>query len=103
MLASVSTDHATARPRPASPFAAWLWTGEGLGVGSMIAAGLLIWFLYSVVQVLVNGIVFDEIVVPAQIITRAVQYPAGHPHGLYFPRLLNLQNYLAAIEWLILP
>jgi hypothetical protein len=103
MLTSVSTDRPSAPPRPARPFSAWLWTGDGVSVGSMIAAGLLVWLLYSVVQVLVNGIVFDEIVVPAQIITGAVQYPAGHPHGLYFPRLLNLQNYLAALQWLVLP
>jgi hypothetical protein len=103
MLGAISTDNAPARPTASHPLAGPFWTGEGATFGAMLAAGAATWLLYAIVQVLVNGIVFDEIVVPAQIITGAVHYPAGHPHGLYFPRLLNLQNYVAALAWLVLP
>jgi hypothetical protein len=79
------------------------WSGERVRLGTMLGAGLLVWLAYSIAQVLVNGVVFDIVVVPAQIIAGAVRYPEGHPHGLYYPRLFSLQNYVAALQWMLVP
>jgi hypothetical protein len=80
----------------------WLG-GEDVSLGRMLAAGALLAAIYGALQLAVNGVFFDEIVVPAQIIAGAVRYPAGHPHQLYYPQLFNLPNYLAAALWRIVP
>jgi len=69
----------------------------------MFMGGALVWGVYSVIQILINGIVLDESLAPAQIIAGAVQYPAGHPHQIYYLRAYNLFHYLAAGVWAIEP
>jgi hypothetical protein len=68
-------------------------------LGRALAIGALVCALYSVLQVVVNGVVLDEVVVPAQIIAGAVHYPAGHPHQVYYPQFFNLANSLSAAVW----
>ncbi len=58
--------------------------------------------IYSIAQMLVNGLVVDEVIYPAQIIIGAVRYPAGHPHEVYI-QLYSLPNYLAAAVWKVWP
>lgn len=77
--------------------------GEDLSVGRMLAFGALVWGAYSVAQILINGVVIDEVVTPAQIIAGDVQYPAGHPHRIYYKQAYNLFHFLAAGVWTIDP
>lgn len=80
------------------------WTGgDDLAIGRLLACGAIVWGAYSVAQILINGVVLDEVIMPAQIISGAVQYPAGHPHQVYFPKAYNLFHYLAAGIWAIEP
>ncbi len=71
--------------------------------GRGLAIGATVWAAYSLVQVLVNGIVLDETIVPAQIITSSVQYPPGHPHVLYYKEAFSLGNFFSAALWLLSP
>lgn len=77
--------------------------GEEITDGRMLIFGALVWGVYSIVQILVNGIVFDEALAPAQIIAGAIQYPSGHPHQIYYQKAYNLFHYLAAGVWAIKP
>ena len=80
------------------------WTGgENITLGKMLATGALIWGIYSIFHLLVNGIILDQSILPAQIITGAVPYPAGHPHEVFYPNAFSLQNYLAAALYAICP
>src|SRR5262249_13099042 len=74
-----------------------LWIGvDEAPIGRLLAFGAIVWGAYSVVQILINGVVLDEVIEPAQIITGAVSYPAGHPHQIYFLKTYNLFHDLAA-------
>ncbi len=53
----------------------FLTGGEGVTIGRMLAFGSLVWGTYSLVQFPLNGVVLNELVVPAQIITGTVRYP----------------------------
>src|SRR5262249_18914353 len=77
--------------------------GEDFAVGRLLACGAIVWGAYSIVQILINGIVLDEALAPAQIIAGAVQYPAGHPHQIYYLKAYNLFHYLAGAVWAITP
>lgn len=80
------------------------WTGgEDITAGRMLLFGALVWGVYSIAQILINGVVLDETLMPAQIISGAVQYPAGHPHQIYYEKAYNLFHYLAAGVWAIKP
>ncbi|MGE0126697.1 MAG: hypothetical protein AB7U82_01235 [Blastocatellales bacterium] len=81
-----------------------LWAGgEDVTIGRLLAYGSIVWGIYSVVQILINGVVMDEVLAPAQIIAGAVRYPAGHPHQIYYLKAYNLFHYLAAGVWAIEP
>ena len=55
-----------------------------------LAGGALIWLLYSLLSLALNGVALDELVTPAQIIAGAVQYPPGHPHEIAYLRFYSL-------------
>lgn len=59
--------------------------------------------LYSAAFVAWSGVVVDEVVKPAQVISGAVRYPAGHPDGIYYPGAFSLPNYAAAALWFYFP
>ncbi len=81
-----------------------LWTGgEDVTIGRMLFVGALVWGAYSVVPLLVTGVVLDESLMPAEIITGAVQYPSGHPHQTFYAHAYNLFYYLLAGLWSIKP
>ncbi len=65
-------------------------------IGALFARGALLWALVAVVQVLVNGVVLDEVLTPAQIIAGVVQYPDGHPNIAYYKGVYSLSHYVAA-------
>ena len=67
-----------------------------------LAIGALVWGLYSALSIAVNGVVVDETVYPAQIIANAVQYPAGHPHDVFYRSAFSLPNYFSAGMWVAL-
>ena len=67
----------------------------------IIGAG--VWAAYSAFNLAVNGVALDEVLAPAQIITGAVQYPPGHPHQIYYPRVFILFNYLGAAQLKVVP
>jgi hypothetical protein len=69
----------------------------------VLALGALVWGLFSGLSILLNGIVVDETVYPAQIIANAVQYPAGHPHDIFYRTAFSLPNYFSAGMWAALP
>jgi hypothetical protein len=77
--------------------------GQETTPGRMLLGGAIIWAAYSAIHLLVNGVVLDEAVVPAQIIAGSVRYPAGHPHEIYHTQIFNLANYLAAGLWAVIP
>ena len=62
----------------------------------MLIAGAVVWAGYTLLYSLLNPVVLDEVVVPAQIIAGAVHYPTGHPHDVYYREAFSLSNYLAA-------
>jgi hypothetical protein len=81
-----------------------LWNGgRGATLGGMLAAGALVASTYSVLNLLLNGVILDEGVMSAQIISGSVHYPRGHPHEIYYTKVFNLPNYLAAGLWEIVP
>src|ERR1700730_1742086 len=92
--------------RAGSPRIDWrlLWSGgEDLTVTRMLGVGAVVWAIYSLVQLLVNGIILDETVMPAQIIAGAVHYPLGHPHQFFYPKVFSGMNYLVAALWKLVP
>ena len=66
-----------------------------------LAIGAVVCATYSVLQLLVNGVVLDESVIAAQIITGAVEYPPWHPHNLFYTGAFSLPNYLAAVFYAV--
>lgn len=79
------------------------WSGEGVTPGRILAVGALVWFLYSVVVVLVQGVTLDQDIVPAQVIAGAVRYPPGHPHEIFYHSIFNLPSYFLAGLWRLTP
>jgi hypothetical protein len=65
--------------------------------GAPAQAALLL-FVYAIIQVAINGIVLDETVIAAQIITGAVSYEA-----IYYPGAFSLPHYLSALLWIVRP
>ncbi len=81
-----------------------VWTGgAGTPMGGMLAAGALVWCAYAMLQLAVDGPVLDEALVPAQIITGAVSYPAGHPLAVFCAGANSLSYWLAAATWRLWP
>lgn len=81
-----------------------LWSGgQDLNIIRMLGLGAVVWAVYSLIQLLVNGIMLDETVMPAQIIVGAVHYPLGHPHQIFYPKVFSGMNYLAAALWKLVP
>jgi hypothetical protein len=81
-----------------------LWAGgQGVTLGRMLWTGAFVWGLYGAGHLLVNGVVLDEVVVPAQIIAGDVRYPLGHPHQVYYTQAFSLLNYVAGLLWTIAP
>jgi hypothetical protein len=76
---------------------------EKASLGQVLLAGALIWAAYAAAHVAVAGVVLDEVVIAAQIITGDVSYPAGHPHQMFYTRAFNLPTYLAAAIWTVAP
>ena len=68
-----------------------------------VAQAALLFLAYSLIQVVVNGIVLDETVIAAQIIMGAVRHDAGHPHAIYYTQAFSLPHYLSALAWWIRP
>lgn len=80
------------------------WTGgHDVPLASMLRWGALVWGVYAVVQVAVVGSVVDEGTVAAQILTGAVQYPAGHPLAVFVSQAFSLGYWLSAVTWWIVP
>jgi hypothetical protein len=73
--------------------------GEGAPLSRPLIAGAVLWAGYTLLYSLLNPVVLDEVVVPAQIIAGAVHYPAGHPHDVFYREAFSLTNYLAAGGW----
>ena len=102
----MATTTANETLRASSPGIDWrlLWSGgEELSLAKMLGLGALVWAVYSLVQLWVNGIILDETVMPAQIIAGAVHYPLGHPHQVFYPKVFSGMNYLAAALWKVVP
>ncbi len=59
--------------------------------------------LYATAFVAWSGVVVDEVVRAAQVISGDVRYPAGHPDGIYYPGAFSLSNYAAAAIWFFVP
>ncbi len=73
--------------------------GEDVPAGALLAAGAFLCFFYSAVQLLINGPVYDEAVVPAQILAGAVRYPAGHPHDIFYRQAFSLPQFIHGWLW----
>ncbi|MCX5770980.1 MAG: hypothetical protein NTZ09_12010 [Candidatus Hydrogenedentes bacterium] len=66
-----------------------------------VAAGLVFWAIFCVAAVYLRGVRWDEQYEFAQVITRQVVYPEGHPYPYCVRNALNLQIYAtAALDWL---
>jgi hypothetical protein len=68
-----------------------------------LARAALIWLAYSIIQLVINGIVLDETVIAAQVIAGSVAYPSGHPHEIYYWSAFSLPHYLSAGLWFLIP
>ena len=90
-------------PRSTTRWRTLCWTGEHTSLGWLFAAGALIWAGSSILIVAFRGIILDQSVVAAQIISGAVAYPAGHPHQVFYSQAFSFLNYLAAAIWRVLP
>lgn len=77
--------------------------GEGVTINRMLACGALVWGIFSAIYLLSKGIVLDEVILPAQILTGSVRYPAGHPHQIFFTQAYSLAHFLAAGLWKLEP
>ncbi len=81
-----------------------LWDGgEEVSIGRLLAAGAVLCLLYSVLQIFLNGVVYDETVVPAQIVSGAVKYPPGHPHDIFYRQAFSLPQFLHGWLWWLAP
>ena len=77
-----------------------LWFGGGgKSLAVMLGWGALVWGAYSALQIVFNGVVLDESVLPGQIIANAVSYPAGHPHDVFYRQAYSLSHFAAAGMW----
>ena len=76
--------------------------GDRLSIARSLATGAAVWAAYSTVQLFVNGIVLDELVLAAQVISGAFGYPPGHPHPQFYSQAFSLVNYAAAAFWLLI-
>ena len=66
-----------------------------------VASGLAFWAIFCVVAVGLRGVRWDEQYEFAQVITRQVVYPEGHPYPYCVRNALNLQIYAtSALDWL---
>ncbi len=80
------------------------WSGGAdVPLGRMLLAGAVPWAAYAILHVVLEGPVLDEATVPAQIMTGAVRYPAGHPLAVLMERVPGLNYQLAALEWWLHP
>jgi hypothetical protein len=69
----------------------------------VMALGAIAWAAYAILHVVFTGVVLDETVEPAQIITGAVTYPAGHPHEMFYRSAFSLSNYSSAAIYYFWP
>jgi hypothetical protein len=60
------------------------------------APGVLLWVLFCFAAVIVRGVRWDEQYEFAQMLTRQIPYPEGHPYLLCVRNALNLQIYSTA-------
>ncbi len=61
-----------------------------------LLTGALVWALFSIVHVLISGVVVDEVAEAAQVISGEVQFPPGHPLPRFFFQAFSLPNFLSA-------
>lgn len=82
---------------PAGPAQAPAAATEGTALGTdQLERGALVFFGFAALFVALFGPRLDELLQPAQIITGAVTYPAGHPHLRFYTGVYSLLDYLAA-------
>ena len=73
-----------------------MWSGgDSIALGPMLAVGALAWGAFSAAYLLVKGVILDEVLVPAEIIAGAVQYP---PEGI-LTRFSTCRRMLCSITW----
>src|SRR5688572_425319 len=84
---------------PANRLVASCWTGDGLPLPRLLAAGALVWLCYAVAWVAVARPVLDEAVLAGAVIAGDVVYPAGHPTAVVFARAPLLLYQLGGLEW----
>ena len=58
--------------------------------------GVMFWLAFCIVAVVVRGVRWDETFEYAQIMTRVLPYPSGHPMFIYIRGAYCLQNYFSA-------
>jgi hypothetical protein len=76
---------------------------DATGTSSTLARGAVVCLAYAVLLLLYHGVVLDETVAAAQIITGAVEYPPGHPHDAFYKQAYSLLYYVASALWLAAP
>ncbi len=77
-----------------------MWAGgDAESVAAMMGWGALVWGVYCAFQIVFNGVVLDESVLPGQIIANAVPYPAGHPHDVFYRQAYSFSHFAAAGLW----
>lgn len=76
---------------------------DGSAVTRALVVGAAVCASLAVLQVAYHGIVLDEAVAAAQIITGDVVYPPGHPHEAYYKQVYSLLHYVAAALWRVRP
>jgi hypothetical protein len=88
------------KPSKSHLYWAYFWAGgEELPASRLLSCGAVIWLFYALGYLWIRGVVLDQDVVPAQIISGAIRYPVGHPHQLFYPIIYNLPNYAGALLW----
>lgn len=80
-----------------------LWTGKQCSFGRVLGLAALIWLAYAILIVCVGGVILDQDLVPAQVISGYVHYPPGHPHEVYYSRVFNLPSFILAGLWNLIP
>ncbi len=68
------------------------WCGQ-----HAMAAGVTGWLLFCVAAVLIGGVRWDESYEHAQVLTRDVAYPDGHPLFVYVRNAFSIQTYVSAL------
>ena len=74
-----------------------LFIARRLSDSRMLLLGAIVLVAFSAVYVTVNGVVLDESVMQAQVLSGDVQYPSDHPSNIYFRQAYNLPGYLVTI------